>query len=114
MIKINSVTIATPSTFLVNIFDLSDSFRGGKGTFKQEIIATKRTLEFSYALISWADISTLLTALKTPPFSVEYPDPETGTMRTGNFYIGDRKAPALDYQNGTVRWKDLKFNLIEI
>ena len=63
--------------------------------------------------LSQANLSTLLQAISGIFFTVEYPDPQDGALKTGSFYSGDKTAGAIDYKNGVVRWKDCKFNLIE-
>lgn len=94
--------------------DLTKAERNANGTMIIERIATKRKIEMSWTYLSSADLSTLLTAIGTNIFfTVAYPDPVTESERTGTFYVGDRKAGAIDYQNGVVRWKDIGFNFIE-
>lgn len=113
MIKINGVTIPTPSTYQVGIQDLSKAERNANGTMIIERIATKRKLEMSWSYLSQSDLSVLLQAVSGVFFTVQYPDPQDGTLKTGEFYSGDRSAGAIDYKNGVMRWKDIKFNLIE-
>lgn len=113
MILINSVQIATPSTFQIGIMDISKAERNANGTLIIERITTKRKLELSYNYMSAADLATLLTAISGVTFSVTYPDAQTGANRTATFYVGDRTAGAIDYQGSTMRYKDVKYNLIE-
>lgn len=113
MIKINTTTIATPSTFSVSINDISKAERNANGKILIERIATKRKLEIGYSYLSQAGLASLLSAISSVFFTVEYPDPQTGALRSGTFYVGDRTAGAIDYQNNTMRWKDIKFNFIE-
>lgn len=121
MIKINSVIIPTPSDYSVSVNDISKAERMASGIIKIDIIATKRKIELSYRYLSQVDLASILqsfqigtgTSAQYSFFTVEYPDPVTGALRTGTFYVGDRSAGAIDYQNNTMRWKDIKFNLIE-
>ena len=124
LIKINNVTIPTPSNYSVGIMDLSQSYRTTNGRIIIELIGTpKRKIEMSWNFLSQTDLASLLQKIKAPTgsisgrpyvfFSVEYIDPEDGTVRTGNFYVGDRTAGAIDYKDGVMRWKDIKFNFIE-
>ena len=113
MIKVNGVTIPTPTDFSVSVNDISKAERNANGNILIERITTKRKIELSYKYLSQAQLSTLLNAISAVFFTVEYPDPVTGALRTGTFYVGDRSAGAIDYQNNTMRWKDIKFNLIE-
>ena len=113
MIKIDTVTISTPSSFQIGIEDISKAERNANGTLIIERIATKRKLELSSNYLSAANLSTLLTAISGTTFTVEYPDAQTGAARTGTFYAGARTAGAIDYQGSVMRYKDVKFNLIE-
>ena len=114
MIKINGVVISTPSDYKCTILDVSKAERNANAEMIIERIATKRKLEMAWSYLSQSDLSTLMTAVSTSVFfTVEYPDSMTGGMKTGTFYCGDRGADAIDFQNGVMRWKSIKFNLIE-
>jgi hypothetical protein len=113
MIKINSVAISTPSTYQVGIQDLSKAERNANGLMIIERITTKRKIELSWSYLSQSNLAALLTAVSSVFFTVEYPDPQTGALQTGTFYVGDRKAEAIDYQGNIMRWKDVKFSLVE-
>lgn len=114
LIKINSVQISTPSSFQFGIMDLSKAERNAKGDLIIERVNTKRKLELSYNYLSATDLSTLLSAISDITFTVTYPDAQTGADRTSTFYTGDRSVGAIDYQNNIMRYKDVKFNLIEV
>lgn len=113
MIKINGVTIPTPSTYQVSLNDISKADRNANGLMLIQRIATKRKIELSWAYLSQADLANLYTATSDVFFTVEYPDPQNGALKTGSFYSGDKTAGAIDYKNSVMRWKDVKFNLIE-
>lgn len=113
MIKIDNVEIPTPSTFTASVMDLSKAERNARGTIIIERIATKRKLELSWSYLDKDRLQQLLTAVSPVFFTVEYPDPQTGEMRTGTFYAGDRKTGMIDFRNGVPRWRDVSFNLIE-
>lgn len=113
MIVINGSEILTPSTYQVGIQDLSKAERNANGLMIIERIATKRKIEMSWAYLSQSDLSVLLQAVSSVFFSVQYPDPQTGALRTGTFYVGDRTAGMISYQNGVPRYKDVKFNIVE-
>ena len=113
MIKINGVTIPSPSDYGVGIMDLSKSERNANGTMIIERITTKRKLELSYSYLSQTDLATILQAISSVFFTVEYFDAQDGALKTGTFYVGDRTTGAIDYKSGVMRWKDSKFNLIE-
>lgn len=113
MIIVNGVAIPTPSTYQVGIQDLSKAERNANGTMIIERIATKRKLEMSWAYLSQSDLSNLLQAVSGVFFTVRYPDPQDGTLKTGTFYAGDRSSGMIDYKSGIARYKDVKFNVIE-
>ena len=113
MLKINGVTIPTPSELKVGIQDLSKAERAANGTMFIERIATKRKIEPSWNYLSREDLSALFQAVAPVFFTVEYIDPQDNNTKTGTFYAGDRKAGALDYRNGVIRYKDISVNLIE-
>ena len=113
MLKIDSVTIPTPTSLGVSIMDISKAERNAAGTMIVDRIATKRKLELSYAVLSQANLSAILTAISPVFFEVEYIDPQDNATKIGTFYTGDRKAGAMDFINGIMRWKDITFNLIE-
>ncbi len=113
MLKINGTLIPTPSDYGVGIMDISKAERNAAGTMIIERIATKRKIEVVYKYLSQSELSTLLAAVATVSFTLEYRDPQTGTAKTGSFYCGDRKCGAIDYKAGVTRWKDISFSLIE-
>lgn len=113
MIKINGITIPTPSDYKLSIQDISKAERNANGDMIIERIATKRKLELSWVHLSQEELQQLLQLVAPIFFTVSYPDPQDGTTRTGTFYCGDRSTGALDYRNGQIRWRDIKFNLVE-
>lgn len=113
MIKIDGITIPTPSDYQVGIMDISKAERNARGNLIIERIATKRKLEFSWNYLSIEDLSRLLKLVSPVFFQIDYIDPQENAWKTGTFYVGDRKAGALDYKNGNIRYKDIKFNIIE-
>jgi len=113
MIKIDGIVIPAPSDLSVGIMDLSKAERNAAGTMVIDRIATKRKLELSWKYLSKEDLSELFTAVSPVFFTVEYIDPQENKKKIGMFYAGDRKARALDYINGTIRYKDITVNLIE-
>lgn len=113
MIKINGVAIPTPSDYSVGIQDISKAERNANGTMIIERITTKRKIELVWKYLSKEDLSKVMNAVSPVFFQVEYLDPQENRRKTGSFYAGDRNVGALDYINGTVRWKNIKFSVIE-
>lgn len=114
MIKINGFQIPTPSDYRWGLMDISKAERNARGTMIIERIATKRKLELSWLYLSKAELQQVLNAVSPVSFSVEYPDPQTGSLRSGAFYCGDRNVGALDYVDGKIRYKEVSFNVVEM
>lgn len=113
MIKINGVELPTPSGYNVGIQDISKAERNAKGTMIIERIATKRKIELEWKYLSKESLSRVFNLVSPVFFTVTYIDPQSGGWRSGTFYCGDRNAGALDFKNGNMRYKDVKFNLVE-
>lgn len=113
MIKIDGKEIPTPSDYLVSIQDISKAERNARGDMIMERIATKRKIELAWKYLSKSDLQLVFNAVSPVFFQVDYLDPETGSRKTGTFYAGDRNVGALDYIKGDIRWKDIKFNIVE-
>lgn len=112
LIEIEGVEIPTPSDYRVSVFDITKSERNARGTMIMEKITTKRKIELSWNYLSEDDLKEMLNIIEQLFFNVEYIDPQDG-IKSGTFYKGDRKVRAMDYWNGNIRWKDIKFNLVE-
>ncbi len=113
MIKIDGVKIPNPSTYQIGIMDLSKAERNARGDIIIERIATKRKIELFWRYLEKEKLSDLLTRVSPVFFEVKYINPQTDNIETGTFYCGDRVAQSIDYKNGVMRYKDIKFNLIE-
>ncbi len=113
VIKIDGVVIPAPSDLVVGIMDISKAERNTLGTMVIDRIATKRKLELKWNYLSKEKVSELFKAVSPIYFEVEYIDPEDNVTKTGTFYAGDRRAGALDYRNGNIRYKDISVNLVE-
>lgn len=113
MIKIDGREIPTPSDYSVGIMDISKAERNARGDMIIERITTKRKIELGWKHLSKSDLQTVMNAVSPVFFSVSYIDPQSNSKKSGTFYAGDRNVGALDYLNGDIRWKDIKFSVIE-
>lgn len=110
---INGVTIVAPKSFKVSISDVDgETGRNARGDMVRDRVAVKRKLECEWGLLSQAEMSALLTAVKSEFFTVSYPDPEVGIV-SRTFYVGDRSAPAYSWANNLKPWSGLSMNFIE-
>lgn len=114
-VKINGIQMPTPSVFQVTIMDIAgpDSNRDSRGKMHIDRITTKRKIEMEWKLLDANDLSILLNLVKDIFFTVEYPDPMDGCLKTRTFYVGDRTTPMYSCIGKVPQWKNVKYNLIE-
>lgn len=113
ILTINGVS-ASPSDLQVSIMDLNRAERNANGNMTIDRINTKRKLELTFQYMTRTDLATLLNAVAGVSFSVIYPDPKSNQLETKTFYCGDRSVGMLDYLNNVPRYKDVRFNLVEL
>ncbi|HEY4429562.1 MAG TPA: DUF6711 family protein [Paenibacillus sp.] len=112
MISVNGVLLPSPTQYVVSIQDLSKGERNVNGLLLLERIATKRKIDLGWKMLTEAQFANILNLVSGVFFQVAYKDPQTGD-RTGTFYSGDRKAPALFVKNGVVQYSEVSFSIIE-
>lgn len=117
ILKINNVEIVEyPEKFQVTPLDLDNaesSVRTSDGTLTRDRIAVKRQIEMSFGILSWTNISSILSAMSGTSFSFYYPDPMTGQYETKTFYVGNRPCPAIYSKGAEILWQGLKMTLTE-
>jgi hypothetical protein len=115
VININGQTVTpNPTAFGVGVSDIDlNSERTTSGLMVRERVAVKRKITLGWDVLTRAEMATILQLVSTVFFQVDYDDPETGVKKTGTFYSGDRQAEGLDYKDGEIIWRQLKFNLVE-
>lgn len=115
MLKVNGVAIATPKVYEPSIEDLDgETNRNANGDLIRDRIAVKRKLNLEWGPLTQSQMTTLLNAVSSVFFTVEFPDPQLG-MITKTMYVGARTAPAYFYDTKIqeVKWSGLKMNFIE-
>lgn len=114
MLSIKGVQVnPQPSKMTVQILDISNAERNAQGDMLIDRIATKRKIELEWKQLTNSQMATISQLVQDTTFSVSYPDPLTGTIRTSTFYAGDRTAPVYTYANGIAKWEGLRLSLIE-
>jgi hypothetical protein len=113
LLVINGVEMPTPSGYIVSKQDIVKAERNARGTMIKEMIAQKDKIDLAWIYLSAADTAKVLTAVSANFFNVTYLEPQSNTNKTKTFYAGDRSAPAMDFINGIMRYKDIKFSIIE-
>ena len=113
MLKINGISVKSPSEFQVDFSDIDgETHRNAKGEMIRDRIATKRKLNCKWSALTQTEISNLLNAVKNTFFNVEYWDPLEGLV-TKTFYVGDRQMPMLYMRDGSPMWEGLSMNFVE-
>lgn len=117
LLKMNTVEVAAyPESFNVTVLDVDNgesSVRTADATLTRDRIAVKRQIEASWGLLTWSEISSLLTAMGGVFFDLYYPDPYTGQYETKTFYAGNRPALTAVAKDNEIWWKGLKVTLTE-
>lgn len=112
-----------PATVQVDLQDVhgSETGRVQTGDMVLDRVAgganAKRKISCTWKGLTMSEISALLNAMKKASFSLTYPDPYTGAMRTATVYVGDRSAPIFRTgatQANNIIWESLSANFIEL
>lgn len=114
-LKISGTVVnPAPQTMQVAIQDIdAKATRDAQGLLHRDRVATKRKINLTFGALTVPECSSILRLVETEFFSVEYLDPNTGGMKTGRFYVGDRTAPIYTFVDSLPVWKNLSFDLIE-
>lgn len=103
--------------FQVSIQDVDSAStgRGADGNMIRDRVAVKAKINLKFPPLTNAEMSALLSAVSDVSFSVSYPSPVSGGIRSGTFYVGDRTAPIYKTTaDGVELWENCAFNLIEM
>lgn len=111
--KVGDTDLPDPTSFSGQTSDLDlAAERDTTGLLHRDWVAQKVPQEITYTNIPYSTITTILGLLNAPSFSWTFPDPNTGSARTGTFYCGDRKWEVVYAPTGG--WiGNLSFNVIE-
>lgn len=93
--------------------DASTTGRNQKGELFRDRVAVKRKISYSAPPLSRIEMSSLLQAITDQFFTLEYPDPQTGSTKSITVYCGDRTAPMYSCINGVYKWEGLTVDFIE-
>lgn len=115
MIWVDGKVIKTPSGFLWNLQDVSDSAAGRTqdALMHKNRIAQKRKLSFTWAAPTPQEASAILVAFDPEYVSITYPDTKSGRNETRTFYTGDITSPMKIWIVGRKRYESLSFDVIE-
>lgn len=119
MFKINGIEMSSPTGCTWQLSDLSSDESGRStrdGSMSKDIIAQKRTLSFTWTMLSWAEASKLANFCKNRGAVVmlTYPDIMAGGYMTGRFYTGDMSADYSLWIDETQRVTNISCSFIEM
>jgi len=115
--KFNGVTTVAPYYFKVDLIDGDNaevSRRNANWVLVRERKRSRiRKLYFKFRQTSVADTQTLLEAIKDEFFTVQYPDPYDGTLKTITAMVGNRNTTMSTYISSVPVWGEIQFNCVE-
>jgi hypothetical protein len=98
LLKIENVALPTPTAIQPTIQDLDSEDGTGRnqaGTMFRDRVAVKRSVHCEWGPLTKAEMSALLRAMSPVSFSLTYPDPMEGAIKTITAYVGNRPVPVL-------------------
>lgn len=115
MIKVNGVTIKTPSGMTWGLQDVSDAAAGrtDDAVMHKNRIAQKVKLSLSWNNPTREEAAAILQTFNPEYIMVTYPDAMSGLNETREFYVGDRSAPMKIWTISNKRYSQISFDIIE-
>lgn len=115
MIKVDGVTIKTPSDFTWGLQDVSDSASGRTedALMHKNRIAQKRKLSLGWRNPTREETAVILQAFNSEYIEITYPDAMSGTNQIRTFYTGDRSAPVHMWTVDKKIYSQVTFDVIE-
>jgi hypothetical protein len=98
LLKIGDTELPTPTVVQPAIQDLDSEEGTGRnqsGTMFRDRVAVKRSVHCEWGPLNKEEMSTLLRAMSPVSFSLTYPDPQEGSLKTITVYVGNRPVPVL-------------------
>ena len=118
LLKINTTDLPVPIALQPGLQDLDSEDGSGRnqlGTMFRDRIAVKRKVHCEWGPLTKTEMSTLLKAMSEASFSLTYPDPQEGALKTITAYVGDRSTPMLmPLGEADWMWGGLSVDFIEM
>jgi len=116
--KINGVTVPTPSSIEYQLEHIDQAERNANATMLIDGIAVKVKLGMAWNYLSPSDAKTIMentaAVAKRIVLVEDYPSPLTGTFTSGYFYFGGKKAGVMHIRSGnTIGYENFTVNAIE-
>lgn len=118
LLKIGSTNLPAPTVLQPGIQDLDSEDGTGRnqaGTMFRDRVTVKRAVHCEWGVLSRTEMSSLLQAMSAPSFSLTYPDPQTGNLKTITAYVGDRIPAICNIISDTDwNWSGLSVDFVEM
>lgn len=119
LFKVNGEVLPSPVSAVWSIADLSSDESGRSsrtGAMSKDIIAQKRTLTFTWGILSFEEAARTAQLCKNKGAAVwlSYPDVMQGVPVTRRFYTGDMTGGSLVVTNGELFVNGLTCSFIEM
>lgn len=98
LLKINAIDLPAPTVLQPGVRDLDSEDGTGRnqsGTMFRDRVAVKRSVHCEWGPLTKAEMAVLLSAMSDMSFTLTYPDPQEGALKTITVYVGDRSTPML-------------------
>lgn len=116
--ELTAVRAPDALTVTLQDWDSASTTRTASGKMVRTVIRggddNVRKLALSWALLDWSAGKIIADLVKPTYVFARYPDPQTGTLRAGQFYVGDRTFEARRYRDGSMVWGKISFSLTEV
>ena len=96
-----------------NDIDGPDAGRDLTGRLRRNRVATKVRLDITCRPLKSSEAAIVLSAIKPEYVTVEYYDPEAGTVLTKTMYANNNPAVFQIQKDGTTWWSGITFPLVE-
>lgn len=107
MLKLNDVTVKSPSRLLINPIEIGTKERTASGLTVYDRVGRKKRLDIQWRFLTSAELNLIFTNTNMGFFNVEYPGPsgvETMTCYTEHFEAGMLRPDG---------WEDTRLELME-
>lgn len=97
LLKIGNTELPATTVLQPGIQDLDSEDGTGRnqsGTMFRDRVAIKRTIHCEWGVLNKTEMAALLSAMSPASFSLTYPDPQAGALKTITAYVGNR-VPAM-------------------
>jgi hypothetical protein len=118
LLKIGTTNLPAPTVLQPGIQDLDSEDGTGRnqaGTMFRDRVAVKRTVHCEWGILTRSEMSSLLSAMSAASFSLTYPDPQAGNLKTITAYVGDRVPAMCNVISDTDwNWTGLSVDFVEM